>query len=113
MRPSYSLGDCYWFTNDSKNSDDILWLALATANSDFIMKFYEYKFNNRLYSGRCRFMSQYVEQFPIPDPNKTNSKKIITLAKRGYQRTKDGKDTANLESQINGLVWEAFNVKSH
>ncbi len=68
-------GDCYWLINDNDNMpENILWLVLAVANSHFIEDFYDIKFQNKLYSNRRRFITQYVEQFPIPDPNLADSK---------------------------------------
>ncbi|MEF1193053.1 TaqI-like C-terminal specificity domain-containing protein, partial [Vibrio parahaemolyticus] len=54
-------GDCYWMLNDFRKDEiDILWLILAVANSKFIELFYDTKFNNKLYSNKRRFISQYV-----------------------------------------------------
>ena len=53
-------GDCYWLTPESQGSDDRLWLAAAVANSTFIESFYDHRFNNKLYAGRRRFITQYV-----------------------------------------------------
>lgn len=106
-------GDCYWFINTSSYSNDILWLALAVANSDFIVKFYEYKFNNKLYSGRCRFMTQYVNQFPVPDPTLKESKQIIKLSIKAYKTAKKSQNVSAIEEEINTLVWNIFKVKKH
>ena len=59
-------GDCYWIEIQDYVIEDVVYLALAIANSRFIEKYYDVKFNTKLYSGKRRFMSQYVEQFPIP-----------------------------------------------
>ena len=59
-------GDCYWIEIQEHVIEDVVYLALAIANSRFIEKYYDVKFNTKLYSGKRRFMSQYVEQFPIP-----------------------------------------------
>ena len=59
-------GDCYWIDINPDTVDDVVYLALAVANSSFIEKFYDVKFNNKLYSGKRRYQTQYVEQFPIP-----------------------------------------------
>jgi len=106
-------GDCYWFINTSNYDDDVLWLALAVANSTFIMKFYEYKFNNKLYSGRCRFMTQYVNQFPVPNPSSKESKEVVKLSKKAYKTIKEGNDVSQLEEQIDNLVWKIFGVQKH
>ena len=62
-------GDCYWLTPERPTELDLLWLAAAVGNSSFIRRFYDYRFQNKLYAGRRRFMTQYVEQFPLPNPS--------------------------------------------
>lgn len=74
-------GDCYWIDIDSTVPDDLVYLALAVANSSFIEKFYDLKFNTKLYSGKRRFMAQYVEQFPLPTTNSVPSQKAIALVR--------------------------------
>jgi hypothetical protein len=102
-------GDCYWIHAESEAKEELLWLALAVANSTFIERFYDYKFNNKLYAGRRRFMTQYVEQFPIPNPEDPRSQEIVGLAKRIYDETPQY-DSTLLEARINDLVWELFGV---
>lgn len=97
-------GDCYWFTS---NNEELLWLSLAIANSDFIEIFYDYKFNNKLYSGRRRYITQYVKRFPLPDPSRSNVQKIISLCKQIYNKIPT-EDTTHLEFQLNKLVWQVF-----
>ena len=74
-------GDCYWIDIDSSVSDDLVYLALAVANSSFIEKYYDVRFNTKLYSGKRRFMTQFVEQFPLPSTNSVQSVKAISLVK--------------------------------
>ena len=102
-------GDCYWIICESSCQIDLLWLAMAVGNSTFIEQFYDYRFNNKLYSGRRRFMTQYVERFPIPDPNRKISKSIISRSKHIYQRTPSC-DTDYLGLKLDNLVWKAFGV---
>ena len=103
-------GDCYWMINDNKQKPkDILWLILAIANSDFIEEFYDIKFQNKLYANRRRFISQYVEQFPIPDPECKISKDLIALAKICF-KTKNQQKYLEAEKKINSLVWKVFQV---
>ena len=71
-------GDCYWIDINQDIVDDVVYLALAVANSSFIEKFYDIKFNNKLYSGK----TQYVEQFPIPYYGSNEAKEAITLVKK-------------------------------
>lgn len=103
-------GDCYWMVNDFKKDEtDILWLILAVANSKFIELFYDTKFNNKLYSNKRRFISQYVEQFPLPDPREKISLKMIELAKSIFTESNINKRTKS-EKVLNDLVWEAFDL---
>ena len=102
-------GDCYWLTPSPGVQSDLLWLALAVANSTFIEKFYDLRFRNQLYGGRRRFMTQYVRQFPIPDPSNDLSRIIIANAKQIYDSvgTPQG---GILEQDLDRLVWEAFGL---
>jgi adenine-specific DNA-methyltransferase len=100
-------GDCYWLVGD----EELLWLALAVANSTFIEAFYDKRFNNKLYAGRRRFITQYVEQFPLPDPHRDISQRIVQLCRRIYESCSD-QNTQEQESQLNQLVWDAFGLGS-
>ena len=92
-----------------KDNTDILWLILAVANSKFIEMFYDIKFNNKLYSNKRRFISQYVEQFPLPDPNDDISIRMIELSKSIFDET-DMKEMKQKEKILDDLVWEAFDL---
>lgn len=103
-------GDCYWVVPDCPEKESLLWLAVAVANSTFIEDFYDRRFNNKLYSGRRRFITQYVEKFPLPDPSSVSSKTIMSLARLLYERV--GKeDTQNVETQLDQLVWQSFGLE--
>lgn len=103
-------GDCYWMTLDSDRfPEDILWIMLAVANSSFIEQFYDCCFNNKLYSNKRRFISQYVEQFPIPDPQSEIAKKIIAKTKSIFQSGADKND----KQELDDLVCAAFGVCPH
>ena len=99
-------GDCYWIDIDSTVPDDLVYLALAVANSSFIEKFYDLKFNTKLYSGKRRFMAQYVEQFPLPTTNSVPSRKAIELVRAivSGRRRSSPEDI----SELNDLVDEMF-----
>lgn len=100
-------GDCYWLTDDFKKDENLLWLCLAVGNSSFIEVFYDHSFNNKLYAGRRRFMTQYVEKFPLPDPTSTIAREIIKKTKSLYNLL-PSTDSEKLEKEINKLVWESF-----
>ena len=100
-------GDCYWLALDKNDAPDLLWLALAVANSKFSEDFYDHKFHNKLYAGRRRFMTQYVEQFPVPDPKKQESKRLVELAKRMHAKAPV---FGNMEAEVDQLVRQAFDL---
>ncbi len=102
-------GECYWITPDDSKDDELLWLCLAVANSKFIEQFYDYKFNNKLYSGKRRFMKQYVEEFPIPDPQLEISQELINLSKMIYEEI-DQEDVLQLKDKLDELVFKVFEI---
>lgn len=101
-------GDCYWITlNEGVNSDWLL-LMLAVANSTFITRYYDAVYHNKLYSGRRRFMTQYVGGFPLPSLKTECGEKIVRLV---TEMLSSGKREADLEQQIDRFVWEAFDLE--
>lgn len=102
-------GDCYWMIPNKEDDVDLLWLASAISNSKFIEEFYDHKFNNKLYAGRRRFITQYVEQFPLPDPQRKEAKKLISFAKKIYECSLT--DEADRFSQdLDRLVYNSFGL---
>ena len=101
-------GDCYWL-RPSQEDSAIIWLALAVANSSFITEFYDHRFHNLLYAQRRRFMTQYVEAFPLPDPSAPISRRIISLTQELFEAT-PSPGTEPLEVQIDGLVNNVFGL---
>jgi adenine-specific DNA-methyltransferase len=100
-------GDCYWITLKRGVDEDWLLLMLAVANSTFITKYYDTVFHNKLYSGRRRFMTQYVANFPLPDLASSTGCKIVDLVSR---LLKDAGNGQEIEREINALVWESFGL---
>jgi len=102
-------GDCYWMVCKNDSQTNLLWLALAVGNSKFIETFYDYRFNNKLYAGRRRFMTQYVEKFPLPDPTSPVALALIKKAKQIYECT-PSVEADKLEKEIDQLVCQAFGL---
>ena len=102
-------GDCYWMICDHDDEEDLLWLAAAVGNSSFTEILYDHRFNNKLYAGRRRFMAQYVEKFPVPNPNTETGSKIIAKAKAIY-KSLDRTETKQMEKDLDRLVWDAFGL---
>jgi adenine-specific DNA-methyltransferase len=101
-------GDCYWLTLPSKAEEALGLLAMAIANSSLGVRFYDQACGNRLYSGRRRYITQYVERFPVPDPNSTEARSIVELAKSLARSGVRAQEVARLEAEIDALVWRSF-----
>ncbi len=102
-------GDCYWMVADKRHAPQLLWLAAAVGNSSFIEAYYDHRFHNKLYAGRRRFMTQYVEQFPLPDPDRAVGQSIIRKTRELYDVC--GQPGADLiATELDRLVWEAFGL---
>jgi adenine-specific DNA-methyltransferase len=100
-------GDCYWITLNEGVKSDWLLLMLAVANSTFITWYYDAVYHNKLYSGRRRFMTQYVSGFPLPSLDKACGKKIVQLVSC---LVREGTASDTIEKQIDRLVWESFGL---
>ena len=102
-------GDCYWLSCKNPERAGLLWLALAVGNSSFIEAFYDRRFNNKLYAGRRRFITQYVEKFPLPDPRSAVAERVVQVAKELYNLIPSPK-AEEVEKTLDKLVWEAFDL---
>lgn len=100
-------GDCYWIEIYDHVIEDILYLALAVANSRFIERYYDIKFNTKLYSGKRRYMSQYVEQFPIPLYTTELAQEAISLVKK-ILAEKNQSVILSHKEKLNYIVDEIF-----
>lgn len=100
-------GDCYWLICQNSAQTDLLWLASAVGNSTFIERFYDLRFHNKLYAGRRRFITQYVEKFPLPDPHSTLGKAILAKAKMIYNCTRSP-EAEQLQKELDAMVWKAL-----
>lgn len=75
-------GNCYWITANNDIEIDCLYLIQGIANSHVMTKYHDLVFMNKLYSGRRRYMTQYIERYPLPDIDSTFSRKVIELSKK-------------------------------
>ncbi len=102
-------GNCYWICATTKEEENLLLLIEGVCNSSIMTKYHDSKFTNKLYSGRRRYLSQYIEEYPIPDPNCDASKQIILLVER-LNNTSDNKEKEVLASEVDKLVEKAFGL---
>ena len=100
-------GDCYWIDINPGTLEEIVYLALAIANSKFIEKYYDIKFNTKLYSGKRRYQTQYVEQFPLPYYGTEEAQQAITIVKKII--AEDNPETvSSYKEKLDDLVEKMF-----
>ena len=61
-------------------------------------------------AGRRRYISQYVDNFPLPDPESPESLKVIRLVKTLIE-CEPQVQRSDLESEVDYLVWRAFGLE--
>ncbi|WP_228791595.1 Eco57I restriction-modification methylase domain-containing protein [Nocardia puris] len=120
-RPRFALdrsgavvnGDCYWISFAdlalaTPDPDHLAHLLIAVANSALGLRFYDTVCGNRLYSGRRRWITQYVARLPLPDPTTPLGAEIAAL---GAELT-DGPRTpdADTRAHLDTLVSAAFGL---
>jgi hypothetical protein len=88
----------------------LLLLVEGVCNSDVMVKYHDLCFNNKLYSGRRRYLSQYIEKYPVPDPNSNIAKEIVivvdSINKETNPQTRD-----SYVKCLNDLVRQAFGLR--
>lgn len=75
-------GNCYWISLADIGDEDIAYLMLAVANSSLGVRYYDEVCGNRLYSGKRRWITQYINRLPLPYPDTDASRELIALAKQ-------------------------------
>ncbi|MFC9664127.1 Eco57I restriction-modification methylase domain-containing protein [Nocardia sp. NPDC127606] len=116
-RPRFALdrsgavvnGDCYWISltdlGAGRAAIDLAYLLMGVANSALGLRFYDAVCGNRLYSGRRRWITQYVARLPVPDPGCSAAAEIV---RRVRALLEDGVPVA--DSGIDEAVAAAFGV---
>lgn len=103
-------GNCYWIVATKESDIEKLLLIQGIANSKLMTKYHDLVFNNKLYSGRRRYFTQYVEKYPLPDFNSEVAKEIITIVKE-LNHSNDKTAISDLENQLEIAVAKSFGVE--
>lgn len=98
-------GDCYWISVADIGSEDLAYLMVAVANSSLGQRFYDEVCGNKLYSGRRRWMTQYVAKLPLPTPDTPIARAIIAISR---ELVAADEPIPSLVSELDDLVHEAF-----
>jgi modification methylase banIII len=102
-------GNCYWISMDDIGDEDLAFLMLAVANSSVGVRFYDETCGNKLYSGKRRWITQYVKRMPVPNPSTSEARRVISLAR---SLAMGGRVSKELVDQLNDAVAAAFTAPS-
>lgn len=102
-------GNCYWIVAEKKLNVDKLLLIQGVSNSNLMTKYHDLVFNNKLYSGRRRYFTQYVEKYPLPKFDSPIAESIIKIVKM-LNAENNAEKILLLEEQLEIKVAEAFGV---
>ena len=106
-------GNCYWITLRPGIPEDALYLILGVANSRMMMRFHDLCYNNRLYASRRRFLTQYANDYPMPDLNSPEAARIIEMVKQfinHVQGSESAPGDRDFEIELEDQVLRAFNI---
>jgi adenine-specific DNA-methyltransferase len=103
-------GNCYWITTNDAADEELLRFILGVANSALMSRYHELAFQNKLYSQRRRHLTQYINEYPLPDRRAEPSRQIVTLVRRLVQESPTGDERERLEAKIDALVAQAFGL---
>lgn len=100
-------GDCYWLVVDDEK---LAFLMMAVANSSLGRAYYDAVCGNKLYAGRRRYITQYVERFPIPNPNQNAAKEIVETVRK-LMIDPDARQSHESEERLDRLVRSSFGLE--
>jgi adenine-specific DNA-methyltransferase len=103
-------GDCYWLSCGHRSDDEIA-LALAVANSSFAVQYYDTCYGNRLYAGRRRFITQYLEELPLPELTGAELRDVREMVDKLRQLDAADPESATLELVLDQAVSELFGLE--
>ncbi|HEX4248059.1 MAG TPA: N-6 DNA methylase [Pseudonocardia sp.] len=99
-------GDCYWISFADLPAEELGYLLVGVANSTLAVRFYDLMCANRLYSGRRRWMTQYVGRLPLPDPDSRLAGELTSYVRKLCEAT--GEPEPELVRQVDELVHTMF-----
>jgi methylase of polypeptide subunit release factors len=103
-------GNCYWIVLKPNQDPDLLFLIQGVANSSLMTHYHDLSFSNKLYAGRRRYLTQYVQKYPIPNPTTEPSRQIISLVKDLVSEPLSEQALGKIEYELELLVASAFDV---
>jgi adenine-specific DNA-methyltransferase len=101
-------GTCYWAL--APEDDELLGVLLGVANSSLGQRFYDLACGNKLYAGRRRYMTQYVEGFPVPDPSSETAALAKLVEELMHVPDLTADDVLALETEVDLQVLRVFGL---
>lgn len=98
-------GNCYWIQPIKKDDADLLYLILGVANSSLMDTYHSLAFQNVLYSGKRRYLAQYVNRYPLPNLENASTRKLIKYVKQCLLS-----ENSCSQRVVDSLVFESFGV---
>lgn len=105
-------GNCYWITLKENVSQELLYLIMGTANSTFMSKYHDIAFQNKLYAGRRRYLTQYVGKYPLINPDSLHAKEIIMHVEEIIFNDLGPEEIESKESKINTLLYDYYELEN-
>lgn len=103
-------GNCYWISIPPDEDAGLLYLMLGVGNSSLIAQYHDLCFANRLYAGRRRYLTQYVQRYPLPRKTSPEACDITAIARDLALCRAGTPDAARMERQLDAAVCAAFGV---
>ena len=103
-------GNCYWIVATRNEDVEKLLLIQGVSNSKLMTKYHDLVFNNKLYSGRRRYFSQYVERYPLPDFNSSYAKDIVAIVRK-LNKSSSNIENLEFENLLEIKVAQCFGVE--
>jgi len=104
-------GNCYWISANTEQEVRWLYLTIGVANTALMTRYHDLVFCNKLYAGRRRYLSQYVERYPLPDADSKSGKVIVETARRLCTELLTTQQQHRLQQKVERATAEAFQVE--
>ncbi len=104
-------GNCYWLTLRQGISNDYLFLILGIVNSRLMTQYHDLAFNNKLYAGRRRYLTQYIEKYPIPDIASPYAAELVEIVKERVFGVLNVDTQSLLEEKIENAVYKLYGIE--
>lgn len=100
-------GSCYWMSTDDRA---LLYRLLGLLNSSVVDRYHDLAFQNRLYAGRRRYLTQYVQKYPVPDLETEPMDRVEAAVRQLVETSPETDQRRRLEQTVEDAVRQAFGL---